>query len=194
MSSREASERRVDLCFLRQRRADQCAHDGAIRVPRELQFDVLFDRGDTGPPDPSFFERVGDVRLYLNRSSCVRLRIRTLKTIGSIRRVGRLTECRRLSDSPRVPEVRKPVADAEAVADLLARHLHVAARDRVLCGVWRSSGRRRPGQPAPVGVFRAVVVEWRSRTPTGPADPPRSTRQQLRRQSSPPAGFPRASS
>src|SRR5712691_6521213 len=76
---REAPERLVDLFFLRKRRADQFAHDRATRVPRELQFDVVVDRGDAGPPDPASGERVGNARLHLNRGSRFQLRIRTLE-------------------------------------------------------------------------------------------------------------------
>src|SRR5712691_7903870 len=76
---REAPERPVDLFFLRKSRADEFPHDGAIRVFRELQFDVVVDGGDARAPDPASGERVGHVRTHLNRSSRFRLRIRTLE-------------------------------------------------------------------------------------------------------------------
>src|SRR5262245_3215247 len=76
---REALERPVDLLFLRKSRADEFPHDGAICVPRELQLDVVIDRGDAGPPDPRPGESVRHLRLHLNRRSRFRLRIRTLE-------------------------------------------------------------------------------------------------------------------
>src|SRR5262252_4102746 len=55
---REALERPVDLLFLRKRRADQCADDGAIGGLRELDLDVVVDRGVARPSDPRPGERV----------------------------------------------------------------------------------------------------------------------------------------
>src|SRR5262249_44257625 len=70
---REALERLVDPFFLRQRGADQSAHDGAVRALRELQLDVVIEGGDAGATNPSPGERVGDARLDLNRRRRFRL-------------------------------------------------------------------------------------------------------------------------
>src|SRR5262245_45926798 len=76
---REALERFVDLVFLRKRRPDQFADDGAIRVLGELQLDVVIDRGDARPPYPASRERARNAGLHLNRRNRFRLRIRTLE-------------------------------------------------------------------------------------------------------------------
>src|SRR5438067_3132991 len=75
----EALERLIDLSFLRKSRADQLADECAIRVPRELQLDVVVDRRDTRPPDPRPGERVGNARVHLDRGRRFRLRVRTLE-------------------------------------------------------------------------------------------------------------------
>src|SRR5207249_12224966 len=50
------------------------------RVIRELQLDVVVDRGNAGLAHPSSGERVGNVRLDLDRAGRLRLRVRPLET------------------------------------------------------------------------------------------------------------------